>query len=205
MSEPDESAEVSRLSDRRARGELDEERLALAARLGDPIAIALLGAPAAWWPDEAEPLDEWFAPVAQDAEACARIMLGLVRSMLPAWQSSAHVDRADDTLPLVIEAAERALGGVSVSEDEWSRLESRLTSLYDTANGVRLRPGLTLDAIVTAFLSLVCTWLYDDGVTLRRTRLATMAMTVQAIAGQRDFARGPFADAVREVARWLLS
>lgn len=180
------------------------EKLLAAANLGDEAAIQATGAPSAWWPQDPTALEGWFSFVARDPQLCARFMLGLARSMLPAWRSSPQVSRDDDTLERILEKAELALGGVAVSEDEWAELESRATALYDSADGVRLRQGLTLDAVVTAFLALVCTQLYDDGVPLRQARLATLTATAQAIAEQPGFDHGPFADTAREVARWLL-
>lgn len=155
-------------------------------------------------PQDQAALEEWFDFVAADPRTCLRFMLGLARSMLSTWRASPHVQREDDTLEQILGKTERALDGVAVSEHEWAQLEARASSLYDVANGVRLGSGSTLDAVVTAHLALVCTQLYDDGVPLRRARLAAMTATAQAIAQEASLDRGPFADTAREVARWLL-
>ncbi len=204
MNDQDLPTRVRDLVGRRARGELEAERLRVAASLGDEAAIQATGAQSTWWPQDPTALEGWFSFVALDSRMCARFMLELARSMLPAWRSSPQVSRDDDTFERILGKAELALGGVAVSEDEWAELEACAIALYDAANGVPLRPGLTLDAVVTALLALVCTQLYDDGVPLRQARLATMTATAQAIAQQPGFDRGPFADTAREVARWLL-
>jgi hypothetical protein len=202
-SEPGLASTARRLAERVKNGDLAVERLQLAAHLGDATAAQALSTACSEPPRRAEDLGAWLLPVAQDDQACRRLMLALARALMPTWRSARHLHRDVASVERILTAFDAALEGQSIPQETWADEEERLGALYDVAYGTVFE-RMPLDDLVTAFMGLVCTALYDDGASVRRDRLISLTNTAQAAAGTTGYASGPLADACRDLATWLL-
>jgi hypothetical protein len=181
------------------------QRQQLAARLGYAVVGQAPGDPAAGRPPTWQTLSDWLVPLANDACASLRFMMALAEPLLSEWRSWSYV-RDDDTLERVLSRVRVSLEGAPITASESEALVEQMDALHPPISGVFIRDALPLDDVIEVFKVLLY-WAEprEGDAAGRRDGLAIVAATAQAvIVGAPDFTRGPFADASREVARWLL-
>jgi hypothetical protein len=180
------------------------QRLRLAAHLGHPAAIHALGAVTIAAPTSATELAAWLTPLAEDRGASMRFMLALTRSLVEIWRRSPYPPAMDDTLDRLVRRVAESLDGKPILAAELGAMIDQLDPLYEPVEGVFVH-GVLLEEVLACCSMVSHHGSRDYGATLRREDLATLGRIAQTTAlAALDFTRGPFADASREVARWLL-
>jgi hypothetical protein len=204
LATPKVEAAARTLKERASRGDVSLERLALAAHLGHPAAALAVDSLGGGLPSMSE-LGDWFVPLADERRVTLRFLLSLCRPLLALWKASPYPSSTDDALDQVLRAAEQAVDGLPASRDELERLKERFDPLYEPLYGVFFAGGPPLSAVIESFSQLLHAAAdVLDPAERRDALVAVTGIAQAAVVGTPGLAQGPFAEASREVARWLL-
>lgn len=192
----DAGARLALLVARRRAGRLDEERLACAARLGDPDARALLASAA---PDVVVDALEWFEtlPAGWGLEAAQRAAVAGARAALESFEREYPDDRGPRGC---VEAAEAVLGCPCAEHATAARRRGDGQHRANVDRGRRARPRWTKATIAeraALYAARACSDVGDPG----RARVTARLALLEAGAAAGQQVRRAL---VREVGGWLL-